>query len=73
MQERGRTTAGRHAPVVDVEPVPPVVEDEPVVDVELEPLEALTGTTGSLLAKICWTSLSIWILDEEITALTAAS
>ena len=55
--------------------MPPVVEDElvPDVEVELEVLEALTGTTGSLLAKICCTSLSIWILDEETAALTAAS
>jgi hypothetical protein len=57
----GRTAVARYAAPVDVEPEPPVLEDELALDVELEldEFEALMGTTGSLLAKICCTPLSI--------------
>ena len=60
---------------VDVEPVPPLVEDEFVLAVEdeFELDAALIGTTGSLLAKICCTPLSICTRDESIAAFTAAS
>jgi hypothetical protein len=43
------------------------------VEVELDEVDAWVGMTGSLLAKICCTPLSICDLEASIAALTAAS
>lgn len=69
-------------PEVPVDPEPPVEPAEPELPVELVvelelvlevPPEKPIGMTGSLLAKICWTPLSICCFEALRAAWTVAS